>query len=566
MRDEVKLRIGLFADAPRQPRWIVEAFVRVAASDCAAVVIVAERSAPTVGPPWWWRVYARAERGFFRVQPDPSERIELRAHLPPVRALTLPESDAAPDVVATWREEVAAQRLDVAFALGDVDDGALASLAKFGVWRHCFGAQWGALETLAVWREVMQWAPVTASGLTGRRERGAPEQLLYRSWSRTFPFSVERNRANVLRKTAQFAERALQALQRLGPAWLEQCPPLLRAAPRPAEGMPNGGEIAHGLARIGGRIAHRALQKLLNVDQWFIAYRFDSGARWTGDLRGFTHLMPPRDRYWADPFPIARGRRHFIFFEELLFATGKAHIVVIEVDRNGACSAPQRVLERDYHLSYPFLVELGDELFMIPESGANRTVELYRCIDFPHRWRLERTLLRGALFADATLHRADDRWWMFVNIGVEGAESHDELHLYCADHLFGEWQPHHGNPVKSDVRGARPAGRLFERDGALYRPAQICAPLYGSGVSLNRVLQLSPQAYVEQEDERIVATHPAGLLGMHTLNRAGELSVLDAFVRRRRLGKAALSGSEFARSIPNTSAIAARASSRYFEV
>ena len=123
-----------------------------------------------------------------------------------------------------------------------------------------------------------------------------------------------------------------------------------------------------------------------------------------------------------------------------------------------------------------------------------------------------------------------------------------------------------GNPVKSDARSARPAGSLFERDGALYRPAQICAPLYGSGVSLNRVLQLSPQAYVEQEDERIVATHPAGLLGMHTLNRAGELSVLDAFVRRRRLGKAALGGSEFARSIPNTSAIAARASSRYFEV
>ena len=89
--------------------------------------------------------------------------------------------------------------------------------------------------------------------------------------------------------------------------------------------------------------------------------------------------------------------------------------------------------------------------------------------------------------------------------------------------------------MKSDVRSARPAGRLFRRDGALYRPGQICAPLYGSGVSINRVVQLSARAYVEEEVERIVPAADSGILGVHTVNRAGELSVLDAFARRARM-------------------------------
>jgi hypothetical protein len=159
-------------------------------------------------------------------------------------------------------------------------------------------------------------------------------------------------------------------------------------------------------------------------------------------------------------------------------------------------------------------------------------------------------LLRGARYVDATLHRAGDRWWMFVNAGADGTELHDELHLFYADSLLGEWRPHARNPVKSDVRSARPAGRLYERDGVLYRPAQICAPLYGTGISVNRVLELSPEAYAEQEEQRVLPTHPAGLLGLHTVNRAGDLVVVDGFMRRPRWRVAASPTAEPERLVP----------------
>ena len=50
---------------------------------------------------------------------------------------------------------------------------------------------------------------------------------------------------------------------------------------------------------------------------------------------------------------------------------------------------------------------------------------------------------------------------MFVNVGIEGGEAHDELHLYSAPGILGPWKPHPRNPVKSDVRSARPAGRVY---------------------------------------------------------------------------------------------------------
>ena len=526
-----KLRVGLFADTALQPRWLVAALAKVAASEAAEVVLISTGTAAPAAAPWPWRLYRRLDRKLLGSGPDLSACVDLRSGLPPVHHSILPpRGETAP-----WRATVAALELDVAFALGAVEDDLLDGMARYGVWRYRYGEDLEREEAYAGAREVTRAEPVTASALVAYPNGGAPERLLYQSWSRTLQLSIARNRDNVQRKSVPFAARALAHLHRRGAAWFDQCPPVARATRgSPASAAPGSVE----LLRLAARLARRGVEKALTVDQWFIGYRFGQVEPWSGDLRPYRMLVPPQDRYWADPFPIERGGRYYIFFEEFMFATGRAHINVVEVHRDGSQSEPVKVLQRPYHLSYPLLIEDGGELYMLPESGANRTVEIYRCARFPDEWRLEKVLLRGAPFVDATLHRTADAWWMFVNAGADGAELHDELHIYTADSLLGEWRPHAANPVKSDVRSARPAGRLYESGGALYRPAQICAPLYGTGISINRVLRLNSEEYVECEERRILPAHPAGLLGLHTVNRAGELSVVDGFMRRlRRAGR-----------------------------
>jgi hypothetical protein len=231
--------------------------------------------------------------------------------------------------------------------------------------------------------------------------------------------------------------------------------PRLPSLPDIGAGLPGDAELLRSLLRLGRRSARRGLQKLAYVDQWCIAYRVGGSERWQGDLSSLTPLLPPKDCYWADPFPLARGGRHYIFFEELEFANGRGYISAVELNGRGACSAQVRVLQRGYHLSYPFPLEHQGEFFMIPETGENRPAELFRCIDFPDRRRLEKVLLRGVWFVDATVHRAGDWWWLFVNMGAEPAAADDELHLYRADSLRGERVPHRVKPVKSDVRADR---------------------------------------------------------------------------------------------------------------
>jgi hypothetical protein len=89
--------------------------------------------------------------------------------------------------------------------------------------------------------------------------------------------------------------------------------------------------------------------------------------------------------------------------------------------------------------------------------------------------------------------------------------------------------------VKSDVRSARPAGRLFRRNGCLYRPAQDCSVHYGHAISINRVLRLTRDEFSEEETAKILPRWRKGLERTHTLNSAGRLTVIDGFVRRPRL-------------------------------
>ena len=92
----------------------------------------------------------------------------------------------------------------------------------------------------------------------------------------------------------------------------------------------------------------------------------------------------------------------------------------------------------------------------MPECSASGEVVLYRCRSFPDQWEPAACLLRDVRAVDPTPLRLAGSWWMFANVPVLGAAFTDELHLFRAERLEGPWHPVPGNPVKSDVRSARP--------------------------------------------------------------------------------------------------------------
>src|SRR5262249_15604798 len=152
--------------------------------------------------------------------------------------------------------------------------------------------------------------------------------------------------------------------------------------------------------------------------------------------------------------------------------TNKGVISFVEVDRNGPRGPVRPGLAEPWHLSYPFLFEEEGQIWLLPESSADRTLNLYRADPFPHRWTREATLISDTVVSDATLVRHNGRLWMFAATRDDAGSYSDTLSLFIAPRVVGPWRAHPSNPVLIDRCGARPAGGIFVRGGRLWRPVQ----------------------------------------------------------------------------------------------
>src|SRR5262249_32249988 len=153
--------------------------------------------------------------------------------------------------------------------------------------------------------------------------------------------------------------------------------------------------------------------------------------------------------------------------------------------------------ERPYHLSYPFLFRHGESIYMIPETGSNRQVELYRARSFPFEWELSRILLEDIELYDVTLLQHKNVWWLFAAAAHDRGSAHDELVIFYSESLEGPWKPHPLNPVKSDCRSARPAGAVVTDGERLLRPAQDCERGYGTGLVWLEITELTLDRFIE---------------------------------------------------------------------
>ena len=271
------------------------------------------------------------------------------------------------------------------------------------------------------------------------------------------------------------------------------------------------------------------------LDQWMILTASGPGMdslTWSA----FRPLIPPPDRYWADPFVMTRGGLYYIFIEEKIYRNKLGRIACLILDAQGNLLSNETVLERPYHLSYPFLFEYETQLYMLPESAQNRSLEVYRCAHFPDRWEPVQTLMRDVYAVDATLLEYGGKWWLFMNMKEsEDSSSLDRLFLFYADSpLAANWTPHPLNPVVADIRTARPAGCIFLRQGNLIRPSQDSSLRYGYALNFNRITKLSESEYAEVHTARFAPPDRHRIRATHTFNQSGDLTVIDAVIRRRK--------------------------------
>ena len=296
--------------------------------------------------------------------------------------------------------------------------------------------------------------------------------------------------------------------------------------------------ISSSVMRFGTKsVSSKAITKLTNMctraPGWFILWRWAMADRVHLTRRlpqaGYHRLRDDGRRFYADPFVVVNNGNHHAFFEEFDYAVGRGVISTTIISPKKQPETPRVVLERPYHLSYPFVFAHAGQLWMIPESSAARKVELYRAEQFPSKWMLEATLLSDISVADATVFMRDGCWWMLGSTIEHQSSSWDSLSVFHAPDLCGPWTAHIRNPVLIDSHSARPAGDVFTHGGMLWRPAQDCSSGYGSAITLCTIDRLDIETY-EQSIVALLKPDPGWLSRrVHTLNWTAGLEVIDGW-------------------------------------
>ncbi|HSE18618.1 MAG TPA: hypothetical protein VLB46_16300 [Pyrinomonadaceae bacterium] len=540
------LRIGLLLDSLTQPRWVSKIINDIQASDFAELCLVVKNETTSEPPSgrlrtYWknrkfllYSLYNRIDNRVPLAEEDAFEDVDIAKLLSGVPVLgVLPVmkkfSDFFPDDAV---EKIRSYDLDVVISHGfRILRGEALRIAKHGVWSYHHGDNLVNRGGPAGFWEVIEGSPISGAVLQVLSEDLDNGEVIERSWSRTIDrFSVKGSRNNLYWRSSSFVMRKLKELYENGK--IASDANVFRPYYNRLLKMPTNAELLPRLCQLTWSYTRQKVRYSFNFDQWQLAYRFrNSPDDPNNSFYRFNYLVPPKDKFWADPFPVKFEGKYFVFFEEYLFKDDKAHISVIELSKSGASEATP-VLKRDYHLSYPFMLHWDNRYLMIPETAGNKTIEVYAAERFPNEWKLETVLFEGIAARDATLFEVEGVWWMFV--AIADTEFSDELHIYYSEGPLGPWKPHAKNPVKSDVRNSRPAGRPFYWKGDLYRPAQDSSERYGYGMRINKVVQLTPTEFREEEVSQILPQWRKDLRGTHTLNLCDDLTIIDCLVHRKK--------------------------------
>lgn len=544
-----KLRVGIMLDTYHLEAWDYKMLEEISRSDYASIELVILNEKQDEKKSYSDTILSNRNTLLYSAYTKFEDRIsQTKPALTPMNAKILlknipvigikPEIDKNSDWFQQQDiERIQESNLDVIVKCGfGVLKGDSLKIAKYGVWSCTYadttvirGGPPGFWETF----ERMGERGVILQILTEDAENGI---VLYRSFLSCNSFFVRRNNIDCFLKSSLFVPRTLKRLHDEGEKAffdkIERDNKKVNFYNYQLYKYPNNFEFLKMFIKYSYRMSAYFFPLIFFRNHWLLMY--DLNDQISTSFWRFKKIIPPRDRFWADPHVFFKDDMYYIFFEDYIYKKKKGHISLIEMQQSGKYSDPVIVLNEPFHLSYPHVFEYNGTLYMTPETRSAKSINLYQCTDFPTEWKHRATLIDSINAVDPTILFHKNKWWLFANVAEhEGTSTEDELYLFYSDNLLSHnWKSHPMNPVISDVKRARPAGKILERNGILYRPSQCCNPWYGYGIKLNEIVALTENDYSEREIAFIEPKWDKKLIGVHTLCHENRLTMIDGYYNK----------------------------------
>lgn len=231
--------------------------------------------------------------------------------------------------------------------------------------------------------------------------------------------------------------------------------------------------------------------------------------------------------YWiADPFLYKRGGKCYLFCEKYLRRKSKGVIGVFEINDDLSLNDLGVAIDEPYHISYPHVFEIGNYLYMIPESSGARTIDLYICDSFPLKWRKIKTLENDLYAVDSNTFIKEGQRFLITYV-YQNRVPFLQVYVFDDVNLALELVCVH----EYDDNVGRGAGNIFFEDGVAIRPTQNQKMKYGESLLFNE-MQFSGNVYCENirhelKVDDIKSNGRKRYKRIHTYNSLDELEVVD---------------------------------------
>ena len=248
-----------------------------------------------------------------------------------------------------------------------------------------------------------------------------------------------------------------------------------------------------------------------------------------GDIAWLKHHY--RDRFFADPFLFDEDNEHYyILCEELTFWEEKGRITCLKVKKKTLELIDRWiVIDEPYHLSFPFC-ELDSD-WVIPEACKSGKTYAYRIDKQTYKIQEKKVILNEGLI-DNVYYR-DECGNVFLYAGHTRIPS-TELFEYKLD-KNGSFSLTQTEPIESNNRTTRGAGRFFRLDDTLYRPVQDCLGRYGKQTKILKFNSPLSKGYNAEDICTLNSfSNPPFSETFHTFNVYADIIVVDGsrdFVR-----------------------------------
>lgn len=229
------------------------------------------------------------------------------------------------------------------------------------------------------------------------------------------------------------------------------------------------------------------------------------------------------DRWFADPFILdITNTEIIVLVEEWYDPIQRGRISRLTIDKQSyELKDLKVVLDNGTHLSFPAIERMGGtDLYIHPENSVTGKLENYK-------YNREKDIFEkvGVLcnlpLTDSIITNLFGKK-MMLSTKLPDANG-KELGIYEWDEEQGIFSHKINYYFAENI--SRMAGDLFECNGKIYRPAQLCVT-YGDAVSLQKV-DFQNGEWFFQEIRRIYSPSPLYDLGFHTFNVYQNYIVVD---------------------------------------